>query len=315
MSYNRVVSLLMLHYPRLTRKLVYYGMSLFACYLALRHRLSGQLRRVDKHWNIVMGLSFANHLGVAAGFDRHGETGRRFGHLGFSHVEIGTLTRRPESGHNRGIDILQDRDLKHRTAATVLGINIGLNRRLRSENISPDLAYCMAQAWRHADYIAINLSNPSAAVLISGAQTGLLETVLAELKVQQQRLTQLSGCYVPVAIKISLVTADTEFPPIIKQVKRLGFDGLIVAIDSEKDVGQDKQVLWQQTDQQERACHLIQQLSCELDNQLPLIAVGGIQSAINIQQRIAAGADLVQIHNGLIYQGPEIIGHLSPSWN
>lgn len=315
MLYNRTISLLMQRYPQVTRKLVYYGIRSATRCLAWKHLMTGQVRRIDCRWRTVMGLRFANSLGVAAGFDRHGDSGRSFGHLGFGHVEIGTLTRRPEVGHNLGIDVLKDRELKHNTAATILGINIGLNRHQRSENITPDLAYCMAQSWRHADYIAINLSNPSAAVLINGAQTVLLETVLSELKVQQQRLTELSGRYVPVAIKISLSTADAELPPIIKQVKRQGFDGLIVAIDSEKGVGQDKQAQWQQTEQQDRACHLIQQLSCELDNMLPLIAVGGIQSAIHIQQRIAAGADLVQMHNGLIYQGPEIIGYLSPSWN
>ena len=294
--------------PQLTRKLVYGGYKLVSYWLAFRARFDDKPLIIDSKHIKVMGLDFNSRLGVAAGFDRHGSTGRYLGYLGFGHVEIGTFTRRPQAGNNRGIDILANSRLKQST--TILGINIGLNMNVAAKDIVDDLQYCIRQAWTHADYITLNLTNPAAKALFDPKQIDLLEQTLYLVKQQQLRLYQETRRYVPVSLKISLSSAEQSLPPIIEIIKDFSFDGVILAIDSGKSTSVNMPEKWQQAEQQSRVCMLIKNVSNFFDGKVAVISVGGIRHHQHMQQRIDAGASLVQIHTGIIYHRPDRIRNL-----
>lgn len=306
--------------PKLTRQLVYGGFKVASHWSAMKHRLRESLRcavdgsLVDQPSNPkpgieVMGLCFANRLGIAAGFDRHGSTGRHLGSLGFGHVEIGTLTRRPEPDHNLGIEILANR--RGKPSATILGINVGLNRDASINDVGRDLKYCLSQAWPHADYVTINLSSPMARELLQANQQDRLLDILSGLKNQQTRLHVATGRYVPLVVKVALSSRVSHLPPIIELIKQLEFDGVILAVDSHKGANADKLNLWRQPQQQSLICQLIARVCHELDGKVAVISVGGVMNIEHVNQRVAAGAALVQIHNGLIYHGPKIVRDLS----
>lgn len=291
--------------PLWTRKLVYGGYKVMSHWMAFRTRFDNKPLIIDPQRINVMGLDFNNRLGIAAGFDRHGSTGRYLGYLGFGHVEIGTFTRRPQAGSNRGIDILANRRLKQST--TILGINIGLNMNVAAEDIVDDLQYCIRQAWTHADYITLNLTNPAAKVLFDAEQVGQLEQTLYSVKQQQIQLYQQTRRYVPVSLKISLSSAEQRLPPIIEIIKDFSFDGVILAIDSGKSASVNMPEKWQQAEQQSRVCSLIKNVCNFFDGKVAVISVGGIRHHEHVQQRIDAGASLVQIHTSVNYHRPDRI--------
>ncbi len=299
----------MQQHPQLTRKLVYGGFKAISHWLAFRHHFNDPSLIIDAKYTEVMGLNFNNRFGIAAGFDRHGSAGRYLGYLGFGHVEIGTFTRRPQAGHNRGIDVLANRKLKKST--TILGINIGLNTDVTDKDITDDLKYCLRQAWAQADYITLNLTNPAAKTLLDPEHTDRLEQTLYQLKQQQLQLHQETGRYVPVTVKIALSSVEQRLPPIIKFVKELSYDGVILAIDSGKSISINMAGQWQKVEQQVRSCKLIQHVCNFLDGKVAVISVGGIRDHEHAQQRIDAGASLVQVHTGLVYNGPKFYGILS----
>lgn len=295
----------MRQHPQLTRKLVYSGYKVTSHWLAFRARFNDPALIIDSKHIKVMGLDFNNRLGIAAGFDRHGSTGRYLGYLGFGHVEIGTFTRRPQAGNNRGIDILTNRRLKKST--TILGINIGLNMDVNAKDIADDLKYCLKKAWAHADYITLNLTNPAAKNLLDPDHTDRLEQTLYEVKQQQLQLQHETGRYVPVSLKISLCSVEQQLPPIIEIVRELSFDGVILAIDSGKSASVNMAEKWQQVEQQSRACKLIKNVCNFFDGKVAVISVGGIRHHEHVQQRIDAGASLVQVHTGIINHRPDLI--------
>lgn len=274
-------------------------------WLAFRHRFNKALLNTDANHIEVMGLNFSNRLGIAAGFDRHGTTGRYLGYLGFGHAEIGTFTRRAQVGQSSSIDSLTKRSLKQ--SSTILGVNIGLNQDVIAKDIIDDFKYCLEQAWSHADYITLNLTNPAAKALLAPEHLDNLKQTLCSLKRKQIQLFQESRRYVPLTVKISLSSLELQLPPIIKLLSELSFDGVILAIDSGKSNSANMVRQWLQQEQQARSCLLIKHVCNYLDGKVAVISVGGIRSQEHVQQRIAAGASLVQVHTGLIYNAPELI--------
>lgn len=312
--YYQVIAALMHHAPGLTRQLVRRGYAWAAVLRALQHRRGGYRRNAEQA-SEVMGLCFASPAGIAAGFDRHGQIGRKLGHLGFGHIEIGTLTRYPEPGHNRGITALDSlRETPCQQQAALLGINIGINRNAPLDSAADDLLDCLAQAWPLADYIAINLCSPAAAPLLSRPHRPLLQALLIALKQRQHRLSEQTGRALPLAVKIKLDSSNRQQPAVIELLRQLKFEAIIATLDAGKPATAAKHARWQQRSQQQQACAQIRRLHTALRGELPIIAVGGISSPEDIANRLAAGAALVQIHNGLLYQAPSLLKHLHGSW-
>ena len=281
----------------------------------------------------VMGIKFPNPVGLAAGLDKNGECIKAFEAMGFGFVEVGTVTPRPQPGNdkprifrlaeanaiinrmgfnNKGVDYLVDQVIKAKFSG-VLGINIGKNKDTPDENAKDDYIHCMRKVYDHATYITVNISSPNTPGLRSLQYGEALNELLSALKAEQTSLAEQYGKYVPVAVKIAPDLTAEEVDSIAQCLIANNIDGVIA---TNTTLARDKVAHLQFGDEQgglsgapvkEQSTKVTQLLSKALDNKLPIIGVGGIASGSDAQEKIAAGAKLVQVYTGFIYQGPELV--------
>jgi len=284
----------------------------------------------------VMGISFPSNVGLAAGLDKNGDYINALSSLGFGFVEIGTITPRPQAGNpkprmfrlpecqgiinrmgfnNKGVDYLVEQ-VKKSHFKGVLGINIGKNADTPIEKAVDDYLICLNKVYEYADYIAINISSPNTKNLRQLQQANEFQPLLAALKKQQAVLTEKHGKYVPLVVKIAPDLSHEEVGVIAQVLLALDMDGVIATnttisrenvkgIEYAKEAGglSGAPVFKQSTD-------IVAQLHAHLNNEIPIIAAGGIMSAEDAREKIKAGASLVQVYSGLIYKGPELIKHI-----
>lgn len=287
-----------------------------------------------------MGLTFKNALGLAAGLDKNGECIDAFGAMGFGFIEIGTVTPRPQPGNdkprlfrvleaegiinrmgfnNLGVDRLVE-NVKKSQFDGVTGINIGKNKDTPVEQGKDDYLACMDKIYPYAGYIAINISSPNTPGLRTLQYGEALDDLLLAVKNRQKDLATIHNKYVPLAVKIAPDLSEEELIQIADSLVRHNIDGVIATnttLDrslvsglkySNETGGLSGRPL------QSRSTEVIRRLSQELQGRLPIIGVGGIDSLISAREKVAAGASLVQIYSGFIYQGPplikEIVTHL-----
>jgi dihydroorotate dehydrogenase len=281
----------------------------------------------------VMGIKFPNPVGLAAGLDKNGECIKAFEALGFGFVEVGTVTPRPQPGNdkprifrlpeanaiinrmgfnNKGVDYLVDQVIKANYKG-VLGINIGKNKDTPDENAKDDYIHCMRKVYNFATYITVNISSPNTPGLRSLQYGDALNELLSALKAEQTSLAEKYGKYVPVAVKIAPDLNEEEVKSIAECLIANNIDGVIatnttLARDkvSHLPFGNEQGGL-SGTPVKEQSTKVIQLLAKALDNKLPIIGVGGIASGADAEEKIAAGAKLVQVYTGFIYQGPGLI--------
>jgi dihydroorotate dehydrogenase len=237
----------------------------------------------------LMGLRCAAPLAIAAGFDRHGQLGRRADALSFACNELGSFDLASATGL-----VLP----AHQAGTALLGVNL---------TIDPDssiAALCagLSRASQLADYLMLNLINPRSAALLSAEQRPRLRQILVALRIRQQRL-DLLGRRVPLAVKLRCVPGQVPLA-LTELLLELGYDGLLAAHDPGPPATFQRYRAWQNPDNQAQACAQIEQLRALCGNQLALMSVGGIQSAAHLQARLAAGAELVQVHTWLLHGWP-----------
>ncbi|MEB7538888.1 quinone-dependent dihydroorotate dehydrogenase [Pantoea anthophila] len=280
-----------------------------------------------------MGLTFKNALGLAAGLDKNAECIDAFAAMGFGFVEVGTVTPRAQAGNdkprmfrlveaggiinrmgfnNLGVDHLVENVKKARFNG-VLGINIGKNKDTPVEQGKEDYLICMEKVYAHAGYIAINISSPNTPGLRSLQYGEALDDLLSAIKQKQKALEQRHLKYVPLAVKIAPDLSEEELIQVADSLVRHQIDGVIATnttLDrslvtglkhAEETGGLSGRPV------QSRSTAVIQRLSQELQGRLPVIGAGGIDSLTAAREKIAAGATLVQIYSGFIYQGPGLI--------
>lgn len=257
------------------------------------------------------GLASANPVGLAAGFDKDGSLVPLLDGLGFGCIEVGTVTPLPEPGNNPGIPVLLSNLHKINTGAaqranrvlpriaSCLGISIGVNTRTSPNRAVDDLAAGLRAAWNSADYIAINLSSPRMRVLHEERNRRLLHGLLCRLKEEQALLAAQFDRHVPLAVKVVLDLAGPALPEAIGLVRELRFEALIAAAGHTQQTAHiPPQALQLLRNQWTRRA------ADALEGQVSLIAVGGIATAEDVRERVAAGADLVQVYGGLVQRGP-----------
>jgi dihydroorotate dehydrogenase len=281
----------------------------------------------------VMGLSFPNRVGLAAGLDKNGEAIQGLAALGFGHIEIGTVTPRPQSGNpkprlfrlvehqaiinrmgfnNHGVDAL----LTHVKAAHfkgVLGINIGKNADTPIEKAADDYLICLEKVYPHASYVTANISSPNTKNLRQLQGESELDALLGALKSAQERLTQQHGRYVPIALKIAPDLDDAQIVNIADALRRHHFDAVIAtnttldrsAVAKHPLAGEAGGLSGAPVFQKSTA--VVKALSKALQGELPIIGAGGILSGRDAKAKLDAGAALVQFYSGLIYRGPELV--------
>lgn len=280
-----------------------------------------------------MGLTFKNALGLAAGLDKNAECIDAFAAMGFGFVEVGTVTPHAQAGNdkprmfrlveaggiinrmgfnNLGVDHLVENVKKARFSG-VLGINIGKNKDTPVEQGKEDYLICMEKVYAHAGYIAINISSPNTPGLRSLQYGEALDDLLSSIKQKQKELEKRHLKYVPLAVKIAPDLSEEELIQVADSLIRHQIDGVIASnttldrslVSGLKHAEEAGGLSGRPV--QSRSTAVIQRLSQELQGRLPIIGVGGIDSLTAAREKIAAGATLVQIYSGFIYQGPGLI--------
>ncbi|NRB64140.1 MAG: quinone-dependent dihydroorotate dehydrogenase [Saprospiraceae bacterium] len=288
----------------------------------------------------VFGLTFPNPVGLAAGFDKDGQHFRAMSSLGFGFLELGTVTPRPQGGNpqprlfrlpadealinrmgfnNEGVEALVAR-LKNgkRPEGVVIGGNIGKNKDTPNDQAEEDYVFCFERLHAYVDYFVVNVSSPNTPNLRDLQEKEPLQKLLGRL----QSLNQTFEHPKPILLKIAPDLTDGQLDDIIDIVDITGIAGLIATnttisrsglqtsdetVEAIGNGGLSGQPL---TD---RATEVIKYLHHKSENRWPIIGVGGIASPKDALEKLEAGAQLIQIYSGLVYEGPSLVKKLNPS--
>ncbi len=304
-----------------------------------KHRyLLNLLRRSSRASSVslpvtVMGIEFPNPLGLAAGFDKHAEAFPAFAAMGFGCIELGTVTPRPQPGNPRprlfrlaedkaiinqmGFNSIGLDQFVHNIGTTKsevpLGVNLGKNADTPLQQAGADYLAGLNSVYTFADYITINVSSPNTPGLRELQNRRLLDTLLSELKKRQSELSEQHDRYVPLALKIAPDLNDSELEQIIELIMRHRIDAVIAtnttlqrpdSLSSRmaaKPGGLSGQPL------KPLSTKLIAKLFRHLQGKIPIIGVGGIETADDAWEKLIAGADLLQLYTSIIFQGPSVV--------
>jgi dihydroorotate dehydrogenase len=280
-----------------------------------------------------MGIRFPNPVGLAAGLDKNGAHIDALSALGFGFIEIGTITPRPQSGNpyprlfrlpeaqaiinrmgfnNDGVDQLVE-NVKAAKYQGVLGINIGKNADTPVERATEDYLICLQKVYRYASYITVNISSPNTKGLRSLQSGEALTELLQCLKQEQLKLAEKYGFYVPLVLKVAPDLTEADIGFIAQQLLDFDIDGLIVTNTTLSREGVEGLVHGAEQGGLSgapvfsKSTHCLNLFSQILQDRIALIGVGGISLGEQAALKQAAGASLVQIYSGLVYQGPKLI--------
>lgn len=281
----------------------------------------------------VMGLNFSNPVGLAAGLDKNGDYIDALAALGFGSLEIGTVTPRPQPGNprprlfrltehqaiinrmgfnNQGIDYLLQQ-VEASQYKGILGINIGKNFDTPIDQATDDYLICLRKAYASASYITINISSPNTKNLRQLQQGDEIKKLLSALKEEQQKLQQQHNKQTPIVVKIAPDLSDEEIRHIAGLLVEFSMDGVIATNTTIERSAIQGHLLADETGGlsgtpvKQKSTYVVARLADELQGQLPIIAAGGIMSYADAQEKLDAGASLVQVYSGLIYQGPYLV--------
>ncbi|HSZ07161.1 MAG TPA: quinone-dependent dihydroorotate dehydrogenase [Steroidobacteraceae bacterium] len=282
---------------------------------------------------LCFGLRFAHPVGLAAGFDKNGDYLDALGALGFSHVELGTVTPRPQPGNpkprmfripgslalinrmgfnNKGVDhlIAQLSGSRYRG---VRGISIGKNFDTPIENAQDDYVACLRKVYAHADYVAVNVSSPNTARLRELQDRDGLQRIVGALLEERAVLQAREGRRVPLLVKVAPDLSEVQVAALAQEMRSLQPDG-VIATNTSSDLKVPGMPM--QADQRgglsgaplhPRSIKVIAQLRAELPTGFPIIGVGGIVSADAARETLRAGANLLQIYTGFAYRGADLL--------
>ena len=288
----------------------------------------------------VMGLTFKNPIGLAAGLDKNGDHIDALAALGFGFIEIGTVTPQPQPGNpkprlfrlpahsglinrmgfnNLGVAHLLAQ-VERSQYSGVLGINIGKNAATPMDKAVDDYLLGLRAVYALASYVTVNISSPNTQNLRQLQQGNEIKKLLGSLKDEQLKLELEHGRYVPLVLKIAPDLNASELSHIAKLLLEFQIDGVIATNTTVSRDGVQGHKLAEETGGlsgaplKDKATAILQGLAAELQGQIPIIAAGGILSAGDAAEKLAAGASLVQVYSGLIYRGPKLVKELVDGW-
>lgn len=287
----------------------------------------------------VAGITFDNPLGLAAGLDKNAECIDAFGQMGFGFIEVGTVTPRPQLGNdkprifrlpqseaiinrmgfnNKGVDYLVE-NVKNASYKGVLGINIGKNKDTPNEQGKDDYVHCMRKVYAHASYITVNISSPNTPGLRDLQFGDALFDLLQSVKNEQLDLQAQYDKYVPVFVKIAPDMDNVAVQQVAETLLKSQMDGVIATnttLDKSLVQGQryaDEAGGLSGLPVRDKSTEVLRQLRLAVGTKLPIIGVGGINDAQSAQEKLAAGANLLQVYTGFIYHGPALIKQIVTS--
>jgi dihydroorotate dehydrogenase len=284
----------------------------------------------------LCGITFPNPVGLAAGLDKDGKHIDALGTLGFGFLEIGTVTPKPQPGNpkprmfrlpqaqaiinrmgfnNDGVDACVKR-VRHSTYwqnGGIVGLNIGKNASTPIENAASDYVTAMQAVYEVASYITVNISSPNTQNLRALQGEAMLRSLLQSLHVARETLSDQFGVRKPLFLKIAPDLEKNDIKLIADLLVEFKMDAIIatnttITRDAVQDLefGQEAGGL-SGAPVRDASTEVIRSLKAYLGNAIPIVGVGGIMSGQDAQEKIAAGAGLVQIYSGLIYRGPKLI--------
>ena len=309
--------------------------------LAAAHRLGliPTKQFIAKQPTRAMGLEFPNPVGLAAGLDKNGAYIDALAALGFGFIEIGTITPRPQPGNpkprmfrlvneqaiinrmgfnNLGVDRLVENVSRARYRG-ILGINIGKNFDTPIERAADDYLICLEKVYAYASYITVNISSPNTKNLRQLQQENEFDALLAALKQKQQSLNAQHGKYIPLTVKIAPDLSESEIDMIADRLLAHHIDGVIATNTTITRVGVEQSPHAKEAGGlsgnpvRAPSTVVVRRLARQLQGRIPIIGVGGIDSATAAEEKFSAGATLIQVYSGLIYRGPELVSKILAS--
>ncbi len=285
----------------------------------------------------LMGLALQNPVGLAAGLDKNGAHIDAMGNLGFGFIEVGTVTPRAQAGNpkprmfrlpesqalinrlgfnNQGLDafIANVQRSTWRQRGGVIGLNIGKNADTPIEHAAQDYLIGLSGVYPHADYITVNISSPNTKNLRALQGEHELDQLLSQLATRRQSLAGLHQRPVPLAVKIAPDLTEEQIDIIAEVLPRHGIDGVIATNTTlARDAVQGQKYAEEAgglsgAPLHARSLEVITRLRAKLGPHFAIIGVGGIMSGKQAAEKMAAGANAVQLYTGLIYKGPSLVG-------
>jgi len=277
----------------------------------------------------VFGLKFPNPVGLAAGFDKDAKLFRELSNFGFGFIEIGTVTPKPQVGNskprlfrlkkdkgiinrmgfnNAGVADVVKRLRKNKNS--IIGGNIGKNKTTPNENAQDDYLICFEALFDVVDYFVVNVSSPNTPNLRDLQEKEPLTALLNALQAHNSNKTSRK----PILLKIAPDLTDAQLSDIIEIISATGIDGVIATNTTLSREGlQSTSKIIQETGGlsgkplAKRSTEVIRYLHKNSNGAFPIIGVGGIHSAEDAQEKLDAGASLVQLYTGFVYEGPSLI--------
>ena len=286
--------------------------------------------------SLVCGIRFPNPVGLAAGLDKDGKHIDALGALGFGFLEIGTVTPKPQPGNpkprmfrlpaaqglinrmgfnNDGVDACVERvrNSAYWQNGGIVGLNIGKNAVTPIEDAANDYVDAMKSVYEVASYITVNISSPNTQNLRALQGEEMLRALLGSLHSAREALCDQHGIRKPLFLKIAPDLDESDIKLIADLLMEFGIDAVIatnttIARDAVQglEFGNEAGGL-SGAPVRLASTRVIQSLHAYLGNALPIIGVGGILSGKDAQEKVAAGASLIQVYSGLIYRGPTLI--------
>ena len=299
--------------------------------------LAGAFKKPSPDPRTVMGITFPNPVGLAAGLDKDGAYIDGLAALGFGSIEIGTVTPRGQQGNpkprifrlprargiinrmgfnNGGVDAFVanvQASRFYQEKQGVLGLNIGKNADTPIEQAADDYLHCLRKVYPYASYVTVNISSPNTKNLRQLQGASELDALLSQLKDEQKRLADQHGRYVPITLKIAPDIDSDQIRDIAGALLRHKIDGVIATNTTLNRRGVEGMLHATETGGLsgepvfELSNIVIRALKKELGDDVPIIGVGGILRGQDARAKIAAGAQLVQLYSGLIYAGPALV--------
>ena len=304
--------------------------------LKILHKLGllGLVRAVPNDDEIeLMGIRFANRVGLAAGLDKNGDYIDALGALGFGFIEIGTITPVAQPGNNKprlfrlvnenaiinrmgfnnkGVAYLVEQ-VKRSNYKGVLGINIGKNKVTPDDAALLDYERCMDLVYEYADYITVNISSPNTPGLRALQYGERFNDLLSGIKRKQTALAQKHGKYVPVAVKVAPDMSESEIDSFAECLLKFDIDGVIATNTTisrelvQESSYKDEPGGLSGMPLTEKSTAVVARLAQTLEGKIPVIGVGGIFTGADAKTKFKAGASLVQVYSGFIYRGPKLV--------
>lgn len=274
--------------------------------------------------NQLKGLK--NRLGIAAGLDKDGEYIDCLSSLGVGHIEVGTVTPKKQSGNpkprlfrnrkeqsllnrlgfnNQGVEALV-KNLKSKKSAIPIGVSVGKNFDTPNDEAYKDYLFCMEKVYRYSSYIAINISSPNTQDLRQLSGEEFLTNLLVRIKNKQKELSKFYD-YVPIFLKISPDESDEDLKKICESIIKHEIDGIICSNTTNQHNNKNGFGGLSGLPLKIKATKKLSFVKKIVGDRVPIIASGGVMSPSDYQEKIDAGANLVQIYTGFIFNGPKLI--------